>query len=347
MSAEFTQGFFVRVPAWHGLGTVLDDYPGREEAMKLAGHDWDVLEVPSFTGFPAAFIDEHGQPADGTLMGNGLLRKDDDWKSHVRSDDFSLLHKSAETFHAIPNSVGYDLAELLLDQGFKYETGITLKGGKLCALTLLLDEPFTIPGDDSEILPYLGLAWAHDGSSALKGNPTTIRRVCANTVGASEAEGARNGNSFSIRHTKNWRAKVEDAKLALKGIRAENEASEKLGNELAKMYLSEAKMDEFIERFTMPPQVLTAAMTTHRVAANVAKAKSTMHGILNGSTIPEAHRNTGWGAYNAAVEYLDFLRPSRGADQRTKSEALVQRTLLKPNSAKSVALSLIREVAAA
>jgi hypothetical protein len=31
------QSFFVREPAWHGLGVVLADYPGREEAMKLAG----------------------------------------------------------------------------------------------------------------------------------------------------------------------------------------------------------------------------------------------------------------------------------------------------------------------
>src|SRR5690242_8795690 len=52
MSAEFEQGFFVRVPAWHGLGTVLDDYPGREEAMRLAGHDWDIVELPSFTAMP-------------------------------------------------------------------------------------------------------------------------------------------------------------------------------------------------------------------------------------------------------------------------------------------------------
>ena len=44
MPALFDQGFFVREPAWHGLGVVLQDYPGREEAMRLAGHDWDVLE---------------------------------------------------------------------------------------------------------------------------------------------------------------------------------------------------------------------------------------------------------------------------------------------------------------
>ena len=35
MSHYHEESFTVRKPAWHGLATVLDDYPGREEAMKL------------------------------------------------------------------------------------------------------------------------------------------------------------------------------------------------------------------------------------------------------------------------------------------------------------------------
>ena len=42
MPAEFENGFFVRKPAWHGLGTVLPDYVEREEAFRLSGQDWTV-----------------------------------------------------------------------------------------------------------------------------------------------------------------------------------------------------------------------------------------------------------------------------------------------------------------
>lgn len=339
MSAEFTQGFFVRKPAWHGLGVVLAEYPGREEAMKLAGHDFDIIEVPSFTALPLAVCEQIGLEPN---KGNGYLRKDEGWKSHVRSDTGALIHKSRESFHRIPNSVAYDLAELLLDEGFQYETGITLKDGALCALTLLLDEPFQIPGDDSEVLQYLGIDWAHDGSAALKGNPTSVRRVCANTVSASIAEGEKLGCRFSIKHTLNWRARVEDAKLALKGVRAQSEAMEALGNELAGYYFSEESVHEFIERFTIPAEVAVAALTSDRVRTNAETARRQVTGIWQGQTVPEAHRGTGWGLYNAAVEYLDFSRRSRGNDQRTKSEALVQRTLLKPNTAKDGAVELIR-----
>ena len=46
---EFESGFFVHQPAWHGLGTVLDDAPNIETAIIKAGLDWKVLERPLFT----------------------------------------------------------------------------------------------------------------------------------------------------------------------------------------------------------------------------------------------------------------------------------------------------------
>ncbi len=44
------QSFTVREPAWWDQAGKFDvqEYPGREEAMRLAGHDWDVIEIPSF-----------------------------------------------------------------------------------------------------------------------------------------------------------------------------------------------------------------------------------------------------------------------------------------------------------
>lgn len=352
MSAEFTQGFFVRKPAWHRLGVVLPEYPGREEAMRLAGHNFDIIEVPSFTAIPIEVCQQIGIEPN---KGNGFLRADDGWKSHIRSDNGRLIHKSRDSFHRIPNSIPYDLAELMLGQGFKYETGITLKEGALCALTLLLDEPFQIPGDDSEVLQYYGLDWAHDGTAAVRGNPTSVRRVCANTVSASVAEGEALGLRFSIKHTKNWQAKVSDVQAMLKGARAQSEAMEALGKELASYYFTQESVNEFIERFTTPPEVLTSMLTSQRVKTNVATAQAHVKNIIEGQqvvdgkivqTIPEAHQGTGWGLYNAAVEYLDFTRKSKGKDDRTRSEALVQRTLLKPNKAKDGAIELIRTMVA-
>lgn len=46
MSADFESGFFVREPAWHGMGTVIKDAPDSKTAIKVAGLDWKVLQAP-------------------------------------------------------------------------------------------------------------------------------------------------------------------------------------------------------------------------------------------------------------------------------------------------------------
>ena len=55
MSAEFESGFFVKTPAWHGLGTVVTSAPTVAEALHLAGLDWTVDKVPLYL-------------ADGTIV---------------------------------------------------------------------------------------------------------------------------------------------------------------------------------------------------------------------------------------------------------------------------------------
>ena len=331
MPAEFDQGFFVREPAWHGLGVILDDYPGREEAMRLAGHAWDIVELPV-----------------GVLVTN--YQKAEGWKAHTRSDTGALLHISRETYQRIPNNVPYEFAELLLDQGFRYETGITLRGGALCALTLKLDEPITITGDNSVTLPYLGLAWAHDGSASFSGNSTSVRRVCANTVRASEAEGARLGTSFSIRHTKNWRARVEDARKAIKGVREDISSYRDVMEAYAAIPVTSWQRDLFCQAVVLDQRLSSvskfkseaaAGNYTARVQENVEMARKTIMAAFNSRTMPEDHRLTAYGLHLAGVEYLDHLRGFRSTDSH------VGRTLLRHEPAKARLASLIREVVAA
>lgn len=339
MPAEFEQGFFVREPAWHGLGIVLQDYPGREEAMRLAGHDWDVVEFPVGVGQTNEL--DNIQPAFTAVDG---------WKAHKRSDTGALLHISRDSYERIPNAVAYDFAELLLDEGFQYETGITLKGGALCALTLKLNEPVTITGDDSITLPYLGLSWAHDGSASLRGRSTSVRQVCANTVAASEAEGARLGTDFSIRHTKNWKARVEDARKALTGVRKDIEAYREVMEEFAAMPISETQRELFCRALVLDQTVasvsrfkadVAAGNYSPRVQTNVTTAFNTARKLFGGPTIPEDHKLTAYGLHLAGVEYLDHIRAAR-----TK-ESHVGRTLLRDEPAKARLPKLIREVIAA
>lgn len=346
MPALFEKGFFVREPAWHGLGVVLDDYPDRETAMALAGHNWDVVVLDEVRAcFTNEVLAAAGQQVNPE--GRGLLRTVKGWTAHVRSDTLELLHVARESFERIPNSTAYDVAELLFDQGFQYETGITVDGGRTCAITLKLDEPITITGDESAILPFGCLSWSHDGSASLKVRSGTIRQVCANTVSASEAEGKKLGTDFTFRHTKNVNARIEDAKAAISGVRDGLDVYRRVAEELALISVTPPQRDLFVSTIIgdLPDKsgvpLSERADTSERVKANIETERAKIGSLFMGPTIPEAHKLTGYGLFLAGGEYFDHLRNFRSPD------SYVRRTLLTDNPAKANLARTIREVVAA
>lgn len=344
MPALFDQGFFVRVPAWHGDGIVLADYPGRDEAMKLAGHNFKVVERPFVIVGSQREDLADGTPTVVSSEGNLFTgRKADGYKALVHSVTGSLLHVVADTYQVIENDVAYDVAELLFDQGFQYETGITLDGGKVCALTLLLDEPITLPGDDSPTLPFGCLSWSHDGTSSLRVRSGSIRQVCANTVAASEAEGKALGTAFTFRHTKNVHARIEDAKKAVRGVRENFDHYREAMLALCKMKVTPEQRDLFVSTIIGDKDgtLSTGAATSDRVKNNLEAERAKINALFMGQTIPDGHVLTGYGLHLAGVEYFDHLRAFRSKD------SYVKRTLLTDNPAKAALVKTIREVALA
>lgn len=334
MSALFKQGFFVREAAWHGEGTVLDGYPGREEAMRLAGHDFTVIERPV------------------EVVGLHANRRADGFKALVKSGSGEILNIARSSYEVLQNSVAYDLAEVLFDQGFQYDAGVTLDEGRLCAITLLLDEPITIPGDNSVTLPYGVARWAHDGSAALSFDSGAIRVVCANTYRASEMAAKSRGTTFTFRHTKNALARVEDAKKALHGTRASFAAYQDAMIELADIRVTPAQRDLFVSvivgdieldrdgrQVGLP--VSMRADSSRRVKTNIENERTKVLSTLLSPTTPEAHALTGYGLFQTGVEYFDHLRNSRSKD------SYVKRSLLDSNPAKANLAKTVKAIALA
>ena len=339
MSALFEKGFFVREPAWHGEGIVLGDYPGREEAMRLAGHDWDVIEIPLRGEYSREVLEAAGREVPEGQ--NGVLRKVECSVLHVRSDNLFELATHSRSFERIQNSTAYDVAELLFDQGFQYDAGVTLDGGKACALTLLLDEPIQITGDDSVVLPYGVLRWAHDGSASLSVQSGAIRVVCMNTWQASESEARKLGTSFTFRHTKNVADRIEDAKQAIKGVRSNLDVYREVAEELATIEITPAQRDWFISTIVGDRDgsvSLTGDVkVTQRVKDNVETERAKVNSVFFGPTIPEQHKLTAYGLFLAGGEYFDHLRNFRSQD------SYVRRTLLTGQAEKTNIRKTINE----
>jgi phage/plasmid-like protein (TIGR03299 family) len=334
--------FTVRKPAWWDeTGQFdLDYYPGREEAMRLAGHDWDVIEVPVFSAFTldqcAAMGLEPNKP-------NGLLRKESD-VNHVRSDNGVTLAIHSESYERIPNSVAYDVAEAVLEgTGWKYQCGISMDEGRQNALTLVLDEPIQVPGDRALIFPLVALSWAHDGSGSLKLRSTSIRNECQNTVSASEAEAKDAGTDFTFRHTKNVMERIEEAKAAIRGLGPAYDVFREKMLELATIRVTPEQRDLYVSTIIGDRDgiISKSESASKIVKANIERERTKVLSLFMGSTIPEEHVLTGYGLFQAGVEYFDHLRAFRSKD------SYVKRTLLTDNPAKANLAKTIREVVAA
>jgi phage/plasmid-like protein (TIGR03299 family) len=332
MGAIPEQSFTVRVPAWWDNKSeyVLADYPGREAAMVAAGHDWDVAERP------VAILRRNA-------LGNLAWTQVDGYVEHFRSDNGATLRIGSDSFERIPNHVPYDVAEALLEEGFLFETGGTLNGGAQCYLTLLLNEPVVITGDNSTTLPYAGLSWAHDGTASFSVRSTSVRQVCENTVSASEAEGQRLGTNFVFRHTKNVMDRINEAKKTIQGVRANHGVYIAAMEELAALKVTPEQRDLFVSTIIGDRDgVLSSnAATSDRVKNNIEAERAKINALFFGNTVPEVHTLTGYGLHLAGVEYFDHLRAYRSKD------SYVKRTLLSDNPAKASLKRTILELAAA
>ncbi len=325
MAHEFESGMFVRTPAWHLLGNVVDEYPGSwDEARKLAGIDWDPITEPIFkiSGFDTA--------EDGSLTPR--YTQVEGFHAVNRSDTHSTLSVQADSYHLIDHTAMGQILEAVLEQtpNLKYETAGSLAGGTMIWALVRLDEPFEIKGDFSQTMPYVALTNRHDGRGGCNLSATSVRIVCANTWKSQEMESKRTGLTYSFRHTKNWRDRVEDAKAAITGARKEFRAYAEIAEELMLHRVTPKQTELFIREFIpMPPD----GIVSDRVARNVEEARLAIREILASETTqPVAH--TAYGLVQAAGEYLDHVRSFRNRD------SLLGRQLLKPQALKGRATKM-------
>lgn len=329
--------FTVREPAWHGLGTVLDDYPTRKQAQAIA-HPWEPVDQPLFRR--VITIGELG-PTESYI-------EVDQFREMVRSDDGHHLGVvTAERAKAnITNGELYDIAEALQgeNQEVRFETGGSLKGGAKVWLLLRLNEPLTVPGDPrGETIAYYALQNSHDGSGSLRGQATQTRIVCDNTSLMADLDATQRGTQFTFRHTAGLRERIEEAKLALVGWREgiKNWSLQMQG--LIDTKLTQQQVDWFM--LTYIPEPPAGAKVSDRVIKNVETARQQFREVLHGPTMPEAIQYTAYGMVQASVEWWQHSRATRAATIEGRMENRFSRAYLEPSLYTSSALEVALEAA--
>lgn len=358
MSHEITSRdavFAVREPAWHGLATVLTDYPAREEAQKLV-HPWEPVAEDVFRRLELEPLREKitstlFEPVSTEAILDQVMaeiaaaqdkRLIPGSKLNARSDDGYPLGVVSSTFETVTNTEMWDIGEAIQTGDSRgdvmFETGGSLKGGAKVWLLIRLKEPIAVTGDPrGATIPYYALQNAHDGSGSFRGQATFSRIVCDNTAQAADLDAQARGTEFVFSHTKNIRERIEEARAALSGWRASIDAWQQFSEHMAAFRVTEDEAERFLAKFIPEPP---GEVVSDIVRENVAKARGEWRGHWNSIT-NEGVKLTSLGLVNASIEYSQHSR------RALSKESAFKRAYLDRSRLTSKAVELARAVAGA
>lgn len=357
MSAYFDCGFSVRKPSWHGEEDLLDEYPTDwDDARMKAGLMWEPRTAPTYHQ-RLVTAEEHNLivTADTGAIPVDVPHPDDrsDRKYRVmvpimgqqtieRDDTGEALAVTTEKFSLISHGNMGEIIEAVMgaDANVKFETAGSVREGRQVWALVRLDEPFSVPGDDSATYPFLAMLNAHDGSAACSLTYTNVRVVCWNTWSAADEEGARSGARHVFRHVGDVTTRIAEAKATLANLRTQAADAQALFTELAKTPVRADQVATFSELFLPSPRD-NGELCSNRVHQNVLTARTTFERLHDQSLTTEGIRGSAYGLFMAATEYLDHIRGFQNRD------TYLGRTVLKPQAVRGHALDLVREVVAA
>lgn len=280
MAANVETMFYTREKPWHGLGIRVAEAPSSEEALRLAGLDWQVKQEPVYT--------DTGEAIPG-------------YKANIRDRDRRVLGVVTDRYKIIQNQEAFAFTDALLGKGVRYETAGSLQGGRRVWLLARLPKEYIISGE--QVSPYLVFSNTHDGSGAVKVALTPVRVVCCNTLNLALDTAKR---SWSMIHTGNIRDKLQEAEDTLFMAEAYMmQLGKEFGN-LQRQKITDRQVAEYIEMLLPLEKDATAIQNK-----NITRLREDMaHRYYDAPDL----QGTGKNAYrflNAVSDFATHAKPLR------------------------------------
>lgn len=221
MAANVENMFYVGETPWHGLGVEIKEAPTSDEAIKLAGLDWDVVPKPIY---------------------DGLGREIPGYKVNMRSSDNMALGIVTDRYRIVQNSEAFAFTDALLGNGVRYETAGSLASGKRVWMLARMENT-TIA--EENIDPYLVFTNCHDGTGAIRVAITPVRVVCQNTLNLALNNASRH---WSCVHKGDIQSKLEEARFTLASAEKYMEALEEEFGELKLKKVTDEQVRNMTEK---------------------------------------------------------------------------------------------------
>lgn len=287
-----------RTDAWHQKGQSGLGEMTAEEALEAAYlANWNVRKTPLQT---VATVDVGGEEMPFQL---DVPRQYASVRTNPVTKTPEVMGVVGEHYVPIQNEEHADFLNALVDEsGAHFETAGSLNGGKNVFITMQMPDFMNVGGKDPHKL-YLSAFNSHDGNGSFKLLVTPVRVVCANTQAAAMKNFV---SSFGVRHTRNAKNTIQQAREALELTFKYGEAFEAEMEKLLNTKFSVKQMDGFMQKLWTPPAKDSSRtiLTRHEEKLTVVK------GLFVSSPTLTDVRGTKYAMYNAVTEYLDHFSPT-------------------------------------
>lgn len=221
MSANVETMFYCGETPWHKQGTEVTHCLTSEEAIRIAGLDWDVIPKPIY--------DEFGREIPG-------------YKVNQRSSDNKNLGIVTDRYRIVQNTDAFSFTDNLLSEGVTYETAGSLNSGKRIWLLARMENTTLA---EENIDPYLVFTNSHDGTGAIRVAITPVRVVCQNTLNLALSQASRH---WSCVHKGDVQSKLDEARYTLSNAKEYMAALEEEFGELKTKHVTEKQVRDMTDK---------------------------------------------------------------------------------------------------
>jgi phage/plasmid-like protein (TIGR03299 family) len=296
-------------------GTQLPEGTSLDDGLKLAGLDWQVHQMP------LAYSPDLDLVCDGCEH-DGTLWRVNGWTANVRSDNGGVLSVTRSTYEPVQNAAALSLADDLVHGGAILDAIGSSPSGRKTFAALKLPTHITVAGED--LSPMLYVVNSHDGSTGLRLCLASVRFFCTNQLPAVWRNRGSRGVSF--RHTKQVRQLEPIRKLLGLALESVHEDGD-LAQMMAAAPITENVFHRYLTEVRFPKPEATPPNVVSRRTLDARQKRIDWH--LDAWRAPHNDNITGtvWGAYNVAVEYIDWgMRGSSfmrsGIDSQTRKRTI-------------------------
>ena len=292
--------FSVKEKPWHGLGVIVNQAPTTEEAIKLAGLDWQVQEKQIYR-----------MPVENVDFASHV--RVPEYKALTRSDNGKTLAVMKETYKPLQNSEAFSFFNPFIESKLaSFETAGSLKEGKIVWILATLNKaPIDVGGGDI-VNKHLLLSNSHDGTMAVRVGFTPTRVACNNTL--TMAHNSEKSTLLRVKHSSKVSERMANIQGIINAYDAKFEATADQYKMLSKKSVNQKDLEKYVSIIFE-----TNENGTDREKIRAKRMKEQIQSLFEngaGQTLKSA-KGTAWGMYNSVTEYLTHYA---GKDDESRLE---------------------------